>query len=379
MVETTYERDKTEKKPPYVPLREEVESALRLISKSRKILIILGGGVVSSEAWHEASRLAHLLHAPVCTTIMGKGAFDESDPLFVGQLFTEESISCASEADLVIALGCRFSERSTGAWRLKIKDLIHVDIDHAELGRNYNPTLAVNADVKAFLQALLDLLSSRLSEISSDREWYKKYFRRQEVDYSHVSGEVLSASAVVSEVLRLAPEDSIFSVDTGYSFWHTVTRVRARVPRRYLCSAGNSAMGFALPAAIGAKLARPEKRVIAFVGDGSFMMSSQELATAVELNIDLIVVVLNDSGYGSIRDYQEQSFAGRLFACKYRSPDIEMIAKAYGARSATAKTREEVKEFVEEAFKMGGVNVLDARITPAERVLPEFLTASYRK
>jgi acetolactate synthase-1/2/3 large subunit len=379
LAETTQIQIERGEKHVAAPTREEVEEAFRLISRARKILIILGGGVVSSEAWREASTLAHLLHAPVCATIMGKGAFDEYDPQFVGLLFTEESISCASEADLVVALGCRFSERSTGAWRLRMKELIHVDIDPSELGRNYRPTLAVNADVKAFLEALLALLTSRISEIRTDWEWYKKYVRRREEAHSCVSSGALTASAVVSEVLRLAPEDAVFSVDTGYSFWHTVTRIRTREPRRYLCSAGNSAMGFALPAAIGAKLARPEKHVIAFVGDGSFLMSSQELATAVELNIDLTVVVLNDSGYGSIRDYQEQSFGGRLFACEYRSPDIQMIAEAYGAKSTTAKTREEVSEFVEEALRRGGVNVLDARITPAERVLPDFLTSSYRK
>jgi len=364
---------------PQAPPSKDVEEAFRLISKSRKILIILGGGVVSSEAWREATRLAHLLGAPVSTTIMGKGAFDESDPQFIGQLFTDESIKCASEADLVLALGCRFSERSTGAWRLQVNELIQVDIDPAELGRNYRPSLAVNSDVKKFLEALLNLVSSRLSEINTNKEWYRKYTHPKESLNQQGPPEVLSASTVVYEVLRIAPDDCIFSVDTGYSFWHTVTRIKPREPRRYLCSAGNSAMGFALPAAIGAKLAHPEKQVIAFVGDGSFMMSSQELATAVELGIDLTVIVMNDSGYGSIRDYQEQSFGGRLFACEYRSPDIEMIARAYGARSATGKTREDVKEFIEEALSKGGVNVLNAEITPTERVLPDFLTSTYKK
>lgn len=361
------------------PSPDEVKEAFRLISKSSKMLIILGGGVVSSGAWPEASKLAHMLKAPVCTTIMGKGAFDESDPQFVGLLFTEEAINCASEADLVLALGCRFSERSTGVWRLRINQLIHVDIDREELGRNYRPTLAINADAKAFLVSLITLLESRLSEINLDKDWYKKYVDRREITMPDFSSSQLVASTVFTEVLRHVPNDSIIAVDTGYSFWHTVTRVKLSEPRRYICSAGNSAMGFALPAAIGAKLARPDKNVLAFVGDGSFLMSSQELATAVELGIDLTVIVMNDSGYGSIRDYQERSFGGRLIACDYKSPNIEMIAKAYDANSSVATNREEVREFIKEALRNGGVNVLDARIAVTEKVLPDFLTATYKK
>jgi len=368
-----------EEKPIPTPSREEVEAAFRLISKSSKILIILGGGVVSSGACREASKLVHLLGAPVCTTIMGKGSFNEFDPQFIGLLFTEEAMNCVSEADLVLAIGCRFSERSTGAWRLKINQLIHVDIDAEELGRNYKPTLAINSDAKAFLTSLITLLELRLSEISLDKDWYKKYVGRRESVISDSSSSQLTASMTVNEVLRHIPSDSIISVDTGYSFWHTVTRVRLSEPRRYLCSAGNSAMGFALPSAIGAKLARPDKNVLAFVGDGSFIMSSQELATAVELGIDLTVIVMNDSGYGSIRDYQERSFGGRLIACDYKSPSIEMIAKAYGAYSAVATNREEVGEFIKNALKNGGVNVLDAHITTTEKVLPDFLTTTYKK
>ncbi len=370
-----YEIPETQIKYPTV---DEVKNALDLITRSSKILIILGGGVVSSDACREAAYLANILHAPVCTTIMGKGAFDEFDPKFIGQLFTQESLACASEADLVLALGCRFSERSTGGWRLKMKELIHVDIDSEELGRNYKPTLAVNADVKAFLELLLKMIKSRITDMKIDKDWYKKYVRRESSCFESMKNEVLTASGVVSEALSLMPSDSIISVDTGYSFWHTITRVKVSGPRKYLCTAGNSSMGFALPAAIGAKLAQPDKTVFAFVGDGSFMMSSQELATAVELGIDLSVIVMNDSGYGSIRDYQERSFEGRLIACEYTSPKIDKIAEAYGAYSSVALSRKDVNEFIKYSLKNGGVNVLDARITKTEKVLPDFLTSSYK-
>jgi acetolactate synthase-1/2/3 large subunit len=356
-----------------------IDEVISLILNSKRIVIIAGGGVISSNSWKELRELANTINAAVTTTIMGKGAFDETDPLSLGLLFTEQAICCVENADLVIAVGCRFSERSTGVWKLKVSNLIHVDIDKDELNRNYNANLAIQADAKEFLSKLLAKVNQVKAKLNVDKEWYKEFVKESKIISKEANYSQLTAPQVINEILSVVSDNTILVVDTGYGFWHSILAYRAKEPRSYICSSANAAMGFALPAAIGAKIAEPSKDVVAIVGDGSMLMVGEELAVATELNMNLNVVIMNDKGYGSIRDYQRKSFGGRLIAVDYESPDFVSLAKAYHANGFIAEEKGEVKELLKESIEKGGVNVIDARISKEVGVIPSFLTGTYKK
>jgi acetolactate synthase I/II/III large subunit len=354
-----------------------VAEAAGLVSGSTKVAILAGGGVISADACREIRELASLLKAPVASTILGKGALDERDPLSAGWVLAGPGRSCVEDAGLVLALGCRFSERSTAAWSIKIGSLIHVDIDHQELNRNYKATLAVQGDVRDFTRRLVAKLGKRVSRTAAS--WYRRPKESPPTDSPRSEGGALSPKQAIGEIVDVLPRDTVLVVDTGYAFWNSVTLFKASEPRRYLCSAGNAAMGYALPASIGAKLARPGENVVALVGDGSMMMVGEELAVATELGLDLTVVVLNDGGYGSIRDYQRTGYGKRYIAVDFENPDYVRFAEAHRAMGFVAEKRGESGEAVRRAISRGGVNLIEIKLNGQESMLPSFLTGKYGK
>ncbi|MDE1858091.1 MAG: thiamine pyrophosphate-binding protein [Thaumarchaeota archaeon] len=367
--ESTFER--THHPPAAAQAPTPPDELVELMRRSEKVVIIAGGGVVTSGGWNELRALSAALRIPVTTTTMGIGTVVDGDPLSLGRLLTPKAAASVEEADLVLAVGCRFSERSTGFGKLKVKNLVQVDIDPGELGKIFPVRLGICADARAFLKGFLEKAAQ--AGVGQKQPWFHAPEGTTGAKGAESARHPLDPAEVGSEITSAAGPNAILVTDTGYSFWHTMIQFRADSPRRYLCSAGNAAMGFALPASIGAKLARPESDVIAVVGDGSMMMTGEELIVAAELNIDLTVVIMDDGGYGSIRDYQRRLFASRYFAVDLKAPDFVKLAEAHSASGFRADRLADVGRLIQESRNRGGVSVIDVPITKTENVVPGFL------
>ena len=371
--------------PAYPPDAVAVTAALKIIERATKPLIIAGGGVNSAQAWMELAELANVLQAPVASTISAKGAFPESSPLSVGQLWSELAQKSVLQADVVLSLGCRFSERSTTNWRLRFTgSLIQVDIDEHELGRNYPATLAIHSDVKLFLQKLLAGQPTRSNR--SDASWITSLHREKEIQekefekFDSLSTNAIRPQTLVREIQRSIPEDTLLVAETGYAFWWSAQMLKVDRPRSYLSPSGNSTLGFGFPAAMGAKCGAPDRPVVCLVGDGGFSFTCQEIATAVEENIPLVTVVFDDGGYAAIREYQRTGFGGRFIGVNFKSPpDFVKMAEALGAEGVLVTQEKEISAAIRDAVRKSKCVVIDVKIGREEVVLPTFFTQVYRK
>lgn len=355
-----------------------------LVSAQRP-LIIAGGGVNAAQSWNELAEVAETLQAPVASTISAKGAYPEHLPLSIGQLWDQVAQRAVGESDLVLALGCRFSERSTAGWRLRVpKRLIHVDIDPIELGRNYPAEIGVNADVKMFLSSLLRQLPHQdgsdrnrwidnLQEAKKNRDLeYESYIESQDVP--------MKPQHVISELKDALPDDAILVAETGYAFWWSARMLTVKKPRGFLTPSGNSALGFGFPAALGTKIAKPDAPVIALVGDGGFLFSCQELATATEQGIHVVVVIFDDAGYAAIREFQRRGYGGRLIDVNFNlRTNFVKLAETFGAKGILVENPSQIQPAIKEALKTSGTTVIDVPIGREAEVLPKFLTETYKR
>ena len=365
---------------------EKVGDAAALLVNSEKPVIIAGGGSVSSGATVILSQFAEFFSSPVATTIGAKGAYPEGNDLSLGLLYDEVASKAIRESDVVLALGCRFSERSTKSWTLEIPELlIQVDIDSSELGRNYKVRLGIHGDIREFLDQLLNLFKTRGLGAPPRRDWLAKIDGWKRSRWALLDAESwqdarpIKPQYVIRELQRSMPEDSVIAADTGYAFWWSSVLLTTEAPRRFLSPSGNVSMGFALPAALGAKCALPDKTVVSITGDGGFLMVCQEIATAVEYELPITVIIMNDSGFGAIREYQKKSFGERYVGVDYRSPDYVLLAKSFGAEGWRVDNPEDLQPIMRTAFQSDRPSVIDVRIDRSERVLPEFLTDSYKR
>ena len=357
----------------------------KALVEAKRPVIIVGGGVNTSRAWGELAELAETLQAPVASTISAKGAYPEGLRLSVGQLWDEVSLRAVGDSDVVLSLGCRFSERSTAAWSFKIKKLIQVDIDPAELGRNYPQTIGIASDVRLFLIGLMKGGSIRGG--GADRErWIaelqgaKIEKERRYRDSARSTELPMRPRRVVSELGETLPDDVVLVSETGYAFWWPITMLKIDRPRSFLSPSGNSTLGFGFPAALGAKLARPDLPVVSLVGDGGFLFTCQELATAVDNKINVVTIVFDDGGYAAIREYQRKGYGGRLTGVDFTTgTDFVRLAEAFGAEGVKVEKPSEIQPAVRAALKSSRPTVIDVRVTCDEDVVPKFLTNAYRK
>jgi len=372
--------------PAQPPGKEIISSVLKLLEKSTKPLIVVGGGVNSSQAWNELAELARKIHSPVVSTISAKGVFPETDPLSLGQLWDEIARKTANQADLVIALGCRFSERSTASWRLQFNaPLIQVDIDQQELGRNYPVSLPILSDVRIFLQALFLSLDERATYRERDLwvEGLDEEKAREEREYEKYDSLLTTRvrpQTVIREMQHVMPDDTLVVAETGYAFWWSALLLKVGRPKSYLSPSGNSTLGFGYPAALGAKCARPERSVICLVGDGGFLFSCQEIVTAVEEKIPLVTIIFDDGGYAAIREYQSSGYDGRFIGVDFTNcPNFVRMAESMGAEGIIVTSEDEIGSTIKEALGSKKSVVIDIKIGRDERVLPSFFTQVYRK
>lgn len=359
--------------PPPVP-EADLERALALISASRRPLVLAGHGVTLSGA-HRALRIfAEKAGIPVAATLLGLDAFPPGHPLFVGFMgmhgspWTNQAIQ---EADLLLAFGMRFDDRVTGdpAAFAPCARKIHVEIDPAEVGK----VIAVDVALLGDLREVLERLGPRVPALDTG-EWTA---RLDTLRAAHGAaswppdprGEGLSPTAVLRELSRQAP-GAIWVTDVGqHQMWEAQVVPHAR-PRTLLTSGGLGTMGFALPAAIGAKLACPDAEVWVVAGDGGTQMNAQELMTLTQEGLRLNVAVLNNSTLGMVRQFQTHFYGDRRAASDLLAPDFGLLARAYGLKAAAARTPEEAEAAIREARAGEGATLIEFVINPEAGVYP---------
>ena len=310
---------------------DEIDEAIRLIARAKRPIIWAGGGVVSSGAHAELATLAGILQAPVLTTNLGKGALPADHPLHLGYIYGQKpAADYMSSCDLMLAIGARFSYLDTSGWTLKLPDqMIHIDIDADVIGKNYPATLGIVGDAASVLQALISQLSNQQST-RSNRVGEVSLIKEQVCD---IWQEQLPLEFQLIRDIRAAlPRDTIFSLEPtmgAYSAWQMLDIYE---PRSYLYPMLGATLGYSLPAALGAKVANPDRPVVTICGDAGFMLCCQELATAVQYGINTVTLVFNDNGYGVLRIQQDKRF-GRRSEVDLVNPDFVALARSFGVES----------------------------------------------
>lgn len=367
-----------------------VDEALRLLHNADRPVIVAGHGVELSAAEPELLVLAEAFRIPVATTPFGKGVIDPRNSLSLGPTGRNGSYpsnAACRNADVILALGTRFDDRATSAWlpgftyNIPPSKLIHVDIDPAEIGRNFRPELGIVSDAKLFLQQLLAAPRSATNATRSN--WLKRIAGWQK-RWKEATAAPRASDAVpirperaVAELRRVVPPDGIVMVDVGVHHNWLVAEFEAWKPRTFLQTWGFASMGFAVAGSIGAKLAAPDQPVVSVCGDGAFMMNASAVLTAVEYNIPVVWLVWNNFGYCSIRDQQAGYFGkGRELAVSFTdasgnlfSADYAMMARSMGATGVTVEKPADLAPQLEAAIGSGKPTVLDVRIDREVRPL----------
>jgi thiamine pyrophosphate-dependent acetolactate synthase large subunit-like protein len=336
----------------------DITEAARRLARAERPLIVAGGGVVSSGAERELQALARRLGAPVITTVMGRGSIGEDDPLWHSVLPNGRASEPALRAaDVVFAVGCRFAARSTQGLLLKLsfspdQTLIHLDLDPSVIGKLFKPQLGIVGDAKDGLARLVDVLGPGSGGTAWDRTWLAELRRVASPAYT------AEVAALIGALREGLPNDGVVVNDqTGINYWME-WRFPVLGSRTFLYPIGTAVLGYAVPAAIGAQIARPGRPVMAVVGDGGFMFSVNELATAVKYRLPIAFVVMNDDRYGAIKWLQEKLF-DRWGEADLANPDFVALARAFGARGERVTQVDTLPAALQAAFRADGPTVIE--------------------
>jgi len=355
--------------------KSDLGKAADLIRSAKKPVILAGQGILQSGAMTEVRKFAERINAPVAMTLLGLGGFPASHPLNIGMMgmHGEAWVNHAiQEADLLLAFGMRFDDRVTGnlaTYAVNAKK-IHIDIDPSEMNKNVTADAAIVADLR---QALLDLLE--VVEAKEHRPWLK-YIASMKGDsavrdiQSLPDNGHLYAPHVINDIWRITKGEAIVASDVGQHQMWEAQYYHHEEPRSLITSGGLGTMGFGLPAAIGAKMARPEKEVWAVVGDGGFQMTAAELSTAAQEGIKVNVAIINNGYLGMVRQWQEFFYERRYAATPMRSPDFVKLAEAHGLVGLRADNRPDVEKVVNQAREAEGTVVIDFRVEQEDSVYP---------
>ncbi len=362
---------------------DSLEEAVDLLIGADTPLILAGAGVLWSEAWEELRTLAETLEIPVATTSNGRGCIPEDHPLSLGMCGNYGGNGAAdyalNRAEVVFAVGCSVSLNTMYFMNNPITgELIHVNIDPTIIGKNFPCRLGIVGDAKLVLSEMLRILkgktftkrtSSWISELEEKkREWREKWHTQVNSDSVPIKPQRL-----LHELRRLVPRNAIITMGAGSHHAFAVEYFPVYEPRTQLSSFNFAAMAFAFPAALGAKVAKPERPVVCIIGDGDFMMTVQDLETAVREELNVVSVILNNGCYGSPKLFQEARY-GEAYGCDYNNVDLARLAEVFGARGWTVERPSEIKDAVKEALDCGKPAVLDVLIDPKE-VIPINLEA----
>jgi len=354
-----------------------IERAVQLFAKAKRPVILVGGGVAASRAEEALREVAELKGAAVVTTMAGKGSFPEDHPLFAwhtGSKGTSVGLRMTSSADVILAVGCRFADETSCSYRpgaafsIPPTKLIHVDIDHYEIGKNYPVAAGIEGDALTVLEDIKAGLEEEAAKRPLANDEFLAELARENAKWARHVEKLLAAdtklptiSQTLREVRTAIDRDAYFVTSSGNTQAQMLQEFPFYVPGTCITTGGFSTMGWALPAAIGAKLARPERQVVAMVGDGDFMMTMQEMATAAMAGTPVVLVVVNNQGWLAIKDLQMDAFGKKRGIAtdfttpdgKAYSPDIAATAAAFGWHAQKVASRKGIGPALRKAFASG--------------------------
>ena len=355
-----------------------IGSATELLLAAKRPIIMSGGGVNLSGAFSELEVLAELLMAPVVTTFKGKGSFPENHPLAMGPIGMHghaEANKIIIEADCILAIGARFSDRSIGRFDEfgKGMNIIHMDIDPAEIGKNKSVDVAIVGDVKSSMKTMIKILNKQIVNRNEENPWLKR--RKELIDYYTESikdyPRDLTARKVLKKLREVLPNNAIVTTEVGQCQMWTSLHFDVISPGTFFSSTGLGTMGFGFPAAIGAKAARQNVPVVDIAGDGSFNMSENSLAVSVLENLPVIVILLNNYMLGMVAQWQRTFYNRRYEGVHlHNCPDYTKIADAYGAQGIRVQSLSELENAIRAALKSNVATIIDIPIDPEEDVYP---------
>jgi len=370
--------------PTYDPHPVQVDKACRLIMKARKPVLYVGGGVILSNASEELRTLANKLDIPVTMTLMGLGSYPGTDELSMGMLGmhgTYTANMAVSQCDLLISVGARFDDRVTGTLDTFAPnaEIIHIDIDPTSISKNVNVDVPIVSDCKLALKAMTSWFDNEpdvsvKDEKNRHQEWFnqiKTWMELHPLTYNEKDSDIIKPQYVVEMLDRLTHGDAIITTEVGQHQMWAAQFYRYNFPRHFLTSGGLGTMGYGFPAAIGAKMAMPDKTVIDIAGDGSIQMNIQELATARQYNCPVKIAILNNQFLGMVRQWQELFYDKRYASTVMDvAPDFVKLAESYGAVGLRATKKGDVENVIKEALATDNTVVMDFKISREEGVFP---------
>ncbi len=378
--EFEYELAKDMDLPGYKPTKKghplQVKRAAEMILNSKKPVILAGGGVILSGSSEELLKLSKIVGAPVTTTLMGKGSFPEDNPLSLGMLGMhgrKVSNLLVDECDCLVAIGCRFSDRTTGLISEFAKNakIIHIDVDPAEIGKNVDVDVPIVGDAKIILSNLIRVVE-RKENNATQSPWIKHVlnFRKTCIPRLSFNDIPLKPQQVIKELSEAITDDTIVTTDVGQNQMWMAHYFTSRKPRKFISSGGLGTMGFGFPAAMGAKIAMPDSDVVAVCGDGGFLMVCQDLATIKEYDIPVVICVLDNRHLGMVAQWQKLFYDKRMSHTHLgQSPDFVKLAESFGVSAERVEKPGEMVETVKRAIRSGEPYLIDVIIDP-EEILP---------
>jgi acetolactate synthase-1/2/3 large subunit len=367
--------------PTYIGHLGQIKKAVKQIAASKKPVLYTGGGIITSGASAELLKLAEHLSVPVVNTLMGLGGFPGNHKLFLGMLGmhgTYAANMAITSSDLIIAIGARFDDRATGkldefAPHAKI---IHVDIDPTSISKNIKVDIPIVGDSKNVIKKMVEVADEEKEEFkpykASIGQWLHETEQwKKDFPLTYVRNGTLKPQYVIEKVFELTKGKAIITTEVGQNQMWTAQFFKFLKPRSFLTSGGLGTMGFGFPAAIGAQVAYPKSLVVDIAGDGSIQMNIQELGTAVQFNLPVKVVILNNGYLGMVRQWQELFYQKRYtWTCLECAPDFVKLADAYGAAGYRIESEDEVEPVLREAFRNGRPTLIDVKVNPEEGVYP---------
>ncbi len=355
----------------------DIVKAAELINNSKKPLIIAGNGVMISKAEKELKELAEKGNIPVATTLMGISCIESDHPLYVGTVGMHGNVApnaMTQQADVIIAVGMRFSDRVTGETKgyAPKAQIIHIEIDNAEINKNVKAHLPLNGDASTILRRL-----NAYIKCTEHPEWIGFAAEKRKEELGRIINPKLQSSAeeilmaqVVDKLSKAVSGEAIIVTDVGQNQMFSARYSRFKHTRSWITSGGLGTMGFGLPAAIGAKTGNPDREVVAIVGDGGFQMNIQELGTIMQSDIGVKIVLLNNSYLGMVRQWQELFFNKRYAFTHLANPDFQTVMKAYGIPCCRVTNMDEIGGAIEEMFATSGPYFLEVAVKEDENVFP---------
>jgi acetolactate synthase-1/2/3 large subunit len=346
--------------------------AINLLLKAERPLIVVGGGAIWCGCGQDVMELAEMTISPVVTTLMGKGAVPENHPLVLGMVGMHGrrvANWALEECDVLLAVGTRFSDRMIGDPSSCRTKVIHLDIDSGELGKNVTATIPLAGDARTVIREMILAMAKK----TGSTPWANRVGELKErcnCDFN-IMDSPIKPQKVIHELNTILPDDAIITTEVGQCQMWAAHFLRCDGDRRFITPGGLGTMGFGLPAAIGAKVAAPDRAVVDIAGDGSLMMVCQEIATAVEEDIPIFICLLNNKRLGMIMQLQNQFYDGRLFAEQLGAfPDFVKLAEAFGAKGVMVDDPSDLSSVIEEGISSDKPFLADIRIDTEEQILP---------